>query len=339
MRSCSHDIVWNRPLVLLTFSVLLALASLSVPLRAQRSTCSQQSVFVSVEDSEGNPVAGLTAANFHASVGKESIQISLAEATPTRRIFIVLDRSGSMYESFLSHTSVLTAINLVQKSLPGVQFGFLTYNDEVDMQQLLTGDHDKVIERISQVTTAKEPWGPSAMTSAILAGLKTLSPSRPGDAVIAITDGGENANQVGYSTVEQKFIESNARLFAVLLIQDKKLRDSETQFEKEKHELEKTMEASGGEIFYLSHDAPLMEPHPKRIQFQVDKDFHNLPEIADAILKKMANSYELQISVPEDLRKASDWRLGAQRGTEDKSGALFLRYQPKLFPCTDPKSK
>jgi hypothetical protein len=97
--------------------------------------------------------------------------------------------------------------------------------------------------------------------------------------------------------------------------------------------------AVGGEIFYIGSKSESKETHPKHIQFRVEKDFQNLPNIADSILRYMATAYRLQISMPTALTKPEDWKMEVTRNSGAKDTSLFLRYQPKLFPCTDPKSK
>src|SRR5229473_548218 len=122
MRSCLKTKIRTALLILLVITVLVMHRSLPTAASAQQDSCTQRVVFVSVEDENGQPVSGLTAANFHAILGKQSILITKAKPAPVRRIVILLDRSGSMYDDYMYRTSAFIASNLVQRSAAKIEF-------------------------------------------------------------------------------------------------------------------------------------------------------------------------------------------------------------------------
>ena len=77
--------------------VIVALACTAATLPAQDDPCTTRTVPVTVVDRQGNPVTGLTTANFRGKFRGKPVEIlSLTPDTRPRRIVMVVDASGSM---------------------------------------------------------------------------------------------------------------------------------------------------------------------------------------------------------------------------------------------------
>jgi hypothetical protein len=70
----------------------------------------------------------------------------------------------------------------------------------------------------------------TALFDAVLAGLNVLIPVQPGDAIYAITDGGENASQASAARTREALLKSGVRLYAFLFTEplpfEREARDS-----------------------------------------------------------------------------------------------------------------
>lgn len=334
-----HQNIARQRCAWLAIATTLTLPTLSTLICAQQNPCDQRKVFATVEDEKGQVVDGLTAANFHAILGKEIIPVTLAESSPLRRIVILLDQSGSMYDTYKYHAASYLITNLVKQSPLEIQFAFATYSSDFQLKQNITSNHYQMIEKVKQTLSVKAPWGPSATLDALLAGLGLLNPPETGDAVLLVTDGGENDSKINWDDAARHLAGSDVRLFAAVVTPQYRtgvLQEYET---KETRKFKKMFEDMGGEIFWLGSDYPSRGAHPKNIVFHISVDCHDIPKSAADILQFMEAGYRLQISPIGTFTKPVDWKLEVTNGSRAKATALFVRYPPKLFPCSATSSQ
>jgi hypothetical protein len=290
-------------------------------------------VFLNVENRNGGPVSGLTAANFRGSTGKDPVSITSAEPIQIRRIVIVLDQSGSMYvaDAYVSAASLIA--NIVAHAPTEYEFAFLTYAETTRVRKQLTTNRNELIDALREAMAVKAPDGPSATSStldAAIAGLELFSPAEPGDAVLMITDGGESSSKASLSDVELRFAHSDARLFAAIPI------TAATPYASPEYQtaiaqpLKKMVEAVGGEVFWFSGKPPAvrMDPHHS-----------DLPGGPSGMLEKMRTGYRLQIATPTTVTKPADLKMEIIESSDGNRSGDILRYQPKLFPCSVPATQ
>jgi hypothetical protein len=316
-----------------TTAAALALAATAWGVRAQEKPCTKETVYVNVENRNGGPVSGLTAANFHGSVAKESVSITSAEPAQIRRIVIVLDQSGSMYiaDAYISAASLIA--NIVAHAPAEYQFALLTYSKSTRVKRQFTSDRNELMDALREAMAVKAPDGPSATSStldAALAGIELLSPSEPGDVVLMVTDGGESSGKATASDVEIRFAHSDARLFAAIPITVATPNASPEYQAVLAQPLKKMIETVGGEVFWFAGKPPevRMDPHQS-----------NLPGGPSGILEKMRTGYRLQIAMPTTVTKPVDLKLEMIGSSDGNTSGDILRTQPKLFPCTIPATQ
>jgi von Willebrand factor type A domain-containing protein len=324
----------------LAVAAALVLTALPGRANAQQESCVQRPIFINVEDDKGQLVGGLTAANFRATAGKEAVAVTLAEPAAPRRIVILLDHSGSMFDDFLYHASAFAITTMVKRAAPDIEFAFATYSNDFRVRKDLTSNHDELIETVKQTLSDKTTvWGPSAMLDASERGLEMFTAPRIGDAVLLVTDGGENKSGVELTDVERRFTSSDVRLFAVIVTRVTLTSYSEDAARKEISAVKKLIDTVGGEMFWLGANYSINRPHEKDIKFPIALDYHNVPDAADGILRNMATTYRLYVSPPAALTKPEDWKLEVTDNSGTKNPAVFVRYQSKLYPCTVPTTK
>jgi Mg-chelatase subunit ChlD len=189
--------------------------------QAQKVPSEKRSVLVNVIDAHGNAVRDLTKDNFHVRVnGKPAVVLDARYSLAPRRIVLLLDMSGSMIAETASgkwRIAREAADDLLAETPAEMPIAMLTFSRKV-------GD----VFDFSQGRAAIAKWlkegpgrrsnlqGGTALFDAILEGLKLLQPVQPGDAVYAITDGGDNVSHALADGTELALLQSDVRLFAFL---------------------------------------------------------------------------------------------------------------------------
>lgn len=312
----------------------LTLAVLPNHICAQQNSCTQKSVFINVEDEKGQPVPGLTAAAFHVTAGKQTISVNSVAPAPPRRIAILLDQSGSMFDDFLYRTSASVITTMLKRSNSDVEFAFVTYANDFRVRKDLTSNHEELIEIVNHTLSDKSTvWGPSAMLDAAERGLEMFKSPRIGDAVLLVTDGGENMSEATRADVERRFAGSDVRLLAAIIKRTNVQGYSADAEQKEISGVKKLIDVTSGEIYWLGAKYSASRPNQKEIKFPIALDYHNVPEAVDGMLRNMATTYQLQISLPAEVRKAEEWKVEITGIAGGTNTALFARYPSKIYPC------
>lgn len=189
---------------------------------AVNSQPATRSLILNVTDTHGIAVRDLTKENFALFLnGKPAPVINAQYSLAPRRIVVLLDMSGSMagetrsgkwriageaVHDLLSQTPVESPIAVV--TFAG------RVHDVFDFSQGRSGVAQWLQENPDRSPKLKEKK--TALFDAILAGLKLLGDAQPGDAIYAITDGGENASRASARQTEAALQQSGVRLFALL---------------------------------------------------------------------------------------------------------------------------
>jgi len=179
-----------------------------------------RSILVNVLDRSGNAVRDLTNNNFRVKVNGRPAAISGASySLAPRRIVVLLDMSGSMggEKDGKKWQIAREAVQDLLAESPGdVPIALLTFSDQV--HDVFAFSQRSTISRWLQEASSqrRSVRGHTALRDAIQASLRMLQPFHPGDAVYAITDGGDNASHVSADKTKAALRESGVRLFAFL---------------------------------------------------------------------------------------------------------------------------
>ena len=177
-----------RLAAVLALSMVIGLFSQSQAKEAEH----RRVVVVSVIDKDGNPVPGLTAANFRAKANEQDVTVlsASADGTTPRRIAIVVDASSSMTEAWASVWAA--AVDMVQRLTPKNRIAILTWDYKLRQQSDLSSDPG-VLKQALLKGKAHKPDGPGALYN----GLVTASAGLSGedlDVICLLTDGDDNAS-------------------------------------------------------------------------------------------------------------------------------------------------
>lgn len=202
----------------------------SAPLPNDRTQTNQQTAIsitselvaipVSVNDSQGNFVSGLTRENFRIYENNHSEEIALFEQEDTPvSVGLLVDHSGSM-ESKL--WNVVTAISgFARSSNPQDEMFVVDFADAVTVELLggkaFTNNPAEVQGSILKAATI----GKTALYDAVAAGLTHLRLAHwQKKALVIVSDGGDNASGYKYSQILAKARESQVAIYAVGLVDE-----------------------------------------------------------------------------------------------------------------------
>jgi len=208
--------------ILLSVLMLPALLSSGFAQQSAPSPPPTSSAVVNVLNAHGNAIRNLSKENFRLRVnGKPVALVDARYTVAPRRIVVVLDLSGSMVEEKPTWQIAHDAVeDLLVQTPTDVSIAMLTFantvRDRFDFRQSRPAIAKWLSEGPGQRPKLKQP-AKTALFDAILEALKLLDPIQPGDAIYAITDGGENASKASTGRTKIALRQSGVRLFAFLL--------------------------------------------------------------------------------------------------------------------------
>jgi hypothetical protein len=217
----------RRPLLTVLIVAAVALEWRPRPALAQQkeSATEPRPVVVSVIDRHaGLPVRDLTKDDFRARNNGRPVTVVDAQfSTASRRILVLLDMSASMTERQSDKWAfVREAVgDLLRQAPADVRIGMLTFSksshEVFDFSQSRGAIAAWLDEGSGRQPRLKHREVQTALLDAIVEGAKMLAPVQPGDALYAITDGGENASHSTRVQAEMALLQSGVRLFTLCL--------------------------------------------------------------------------------------------------------------------------
>jgi Mg-chelatase subunit ChlD len=183
-----------------------------------------RSIAVNVFDARGDAIRDLTMESFRVHLNGNPVAVLDAQySVAARRIVVLLDISGSMRGEYSTGkwTIAREAVgDLLAQTPPDVPIAMLTFAGEVKNTFDFSHNRTDIARWLEGVPkrgpTLKYP-AKTALFDAILEGLRLLGTVRSGDAIYAITDGGENASHASRPQTRAALLQSTVRMFAFLL--------------------------------------------------------------------------------------------------------------------------
>jgi len=223
-------------------------------------TNSPASLLVNVIDSKGDAIRDLTKANFRIKVnGRSAEPVDASYSLAPRRIAVVLDMSGSMAGGAEDKRWLVVreaVEDVLADTSADVPIAFLTFSDHVHDVFDFSQSRNSIAAWLKQgVTKGRDSRvrGRTALFDALDTATKMFGPSRPGDAIYVITDGGDNDSHIRARTVREMLLRTQTRLF-VFLLSEKSRFDMNAGSDSVK-EIART---TGGFVFGVSgHNTPV----------------------------------------------------------------------------------
>jgi VWA domain-containing protein len=309
---------------------------LAAPLRAQNAPCLRRTVVANVVDEKGNPLPGLTAADFQAKFRGKPVKIlSATFDQQPRRILILLDTSGSMEEHFRNrHVPIIDALRLfVARAAPGDFLAFATFSKALQTRVDFSRIRDPFEVQFQAIQPKKEKHSGgarrTALWDALVAAAVLFQSPKAGDTIVLISDGGDNESKVSAENAEKTLLGAGVRLFVLLLTEPPESPPTPEE-EEGPGTLRRLAQATGGIVLETWEEAStVIRPRLTFLTSPEDtkKAVANLRQQVDA-------SYRLDIELPEAVDKVRGWDLKLADNNTARERHLEFYFQQKLAPCS-----
>jgi hypothetical protein len=179
----------------------------------------------------------------------------------------------------------------------------------------------QVMLRVAQLSDRQRVAPPekarTALIDAILYAVKLLGTPMPGDAIYAITDGGDNVSHASWADVRRALIASGTRLFAFIL-EEKYFPPADDQERIGRLYTSDAVRDTGGwnVVFTFSPGARVSE---------------GLPQLHDQI----AYFYQLEVALPSSLERRAEWNIQLVDDHGQRRKDLTLYFPREVVPCGD----
>jgi von Willebrand factor type A domain len=289
---------------------------------------------VNVLDRNGRAVPDLGKDDFRVRVnGRPTALLQASYSLAPRRIVVLLDVSASMAGELDNKKWWIAREaleDLLVETPSDVSIALLTFSDQVhdvfDFSQsrasmaawLKQGEHHGRDNRVR---------GRTAIFDALLAATKMFGSARPGDAIYAITDGGDNSSHILASNIRKLLLQSGIRLFIFLFVER---RPGEPQSGTDS--LMEIARASGGFVFGISPRHSGVDFLPSW-SFTFDDNDHILEKIkiyTQALNIQVSGFYTLSFDSPAPLGKARKVSLALVDHSGKPRNELAFTYSSML---------
>lgn len=324
---------------LLTLGLLLA----AVVPAARAQVCSpevplRRTLPVNVLDAQGNLVRGLTAADFRASFRGQPVKIlSVTRAAGSRRIVILLDVSGSMATPKSKWgVARMAAEDVAAYAPPGSSVALVAFSDRVNEKLDFAVGREALLRKVSEMDSDSIPGGGkgrTALLDALAESLGMLDKPELGDAVFAITDGGENSSRIRRKQAEGNLLHSEARFFFFLLRSPLWEHLAANELAGGVGMLDDLRKASGGYSVNVWPTSVSQLYETERFDLS-EEDRAAIRFLTHRLYQQMGEFYSVEVVLPEGLSKPQGWKLEVLGENGKRRKDVEVVYPRKLVPCT-----
>lgn len=299
--------------------------ALSFRLPAQENPCLTRTVPVNVTTNDYRVVSGLTSANFRGKFRGHPVEIiSVKYDTGPRRIVILLDASGSM--KYAWEAELGTAQNIVLQAPPKDSFAVLAFGDGTSYMRIGFGKDPKdLVNGLGRMTRVGKAYGKTAMLDALLEAVNMSRPLRMGDALLLISDGGDNASRSDPAQSQSVLLSSGVRLFALIMGKDLPDRERTPEEAAGPGGLRDLINAVGGDSLGVASGGPVNH-------VLTDQGRKNMASAASALGREFSEFYAVEVKLPEAVDKPRGWQLEVVGDIPEKH-YLRVVYPHRLAPC------
>jgi Ca-activated chloride channel family protein len=209
------------------------------------------SLYASVVDKDGRFVPGLEQSRFRVLEDgvEQRLETFSREDVPVS-IGIALDLSGSMHGKIGQVNRA--AMAFIQAGNPDDEFFLVGFNDDVELLQDYTGDHDELQDALENTVVA----GKTHLYDAVYLGVeKAQKGNKPKKALVVITDGADDTSYYRLKELLAKIQESDVQVFCVGFLDEAPKKGifgrwSNSEAKKYSDALASISEDTGGKVFF-----------------------------------------------------------------------------------------
>jgi VWA domain containing CoxE-like protein len=296
---------------------------------AQDAACLRRTLPLSVQDSRGLPIRGLTPSDLAAKIRDADIKIvSITPDERPHRIVILLDASGSMKMSWLD--TLVLASALAELQVPNVQMALLIFGTKIQEKVDFTAGQRAVAERLRQIRSGaknatKSIEGRTALYDALLAGVQLLgSSASSADVLYFISDGADNASQTRVGELSRELTSRGVRLFAADVFTPIAYRNRTPEEINGPRQLDDLIKQTGGDMILPFPNGPPAKP-----------DWHTVGQVMNVFYLRMVQNYLVELELSSSLNKRRKWELNLVGARREQWKGARLKYPDELLPCGD----
>jgi len=173
---------------------------------------------VNVRDSRGAFVANLPISSFYVRVGGREATVSSANAfNGTNWLIMIVDASASLSGDASNEQELWRAIKNLSEQLitlapPSTKLALVVFSERVLRRLDFGHSRQELVTTIEQLPA---PTGKTALWDSLLEPGSIFSDPIPGDAVVAISDGGDDFSKSRSRDVQSVFVAEGVRIFAI----------------------------------------------------------------------------------------------------------------------------
>jgi hypothetical protein len=297
------------PVIIRAAVLCLALAASA---HAQDDSCRHRTLPVSVLDEHGKPVVGLTSHDFSATVHGKPVQIlSLQADTHSPRVVVVLDSSAGMTRTTGQWTLARAiAADALRVSPKPFRAGLIIFNDQVRATFPVTRDPQCARDALHEFQpVAAGPEGRTGGRTAVWDALKEafalLDPPEFGDTIYLITDGEDTASKTNPAEIGALAVSRGVRLSVALFSPGVDfpaiaVSSDPAIFDIPMH--------SGGQVIRVESAMATFRGRVMTYNL-TPSQFKELDTAIAALYAEVQFAMRMEIVLPEDLKKPTDWKL------------------------------
>lgn len=262
------------------------------------------SILVNVLDQDGNGVRDLNKDKFRVKINGRLAPLLAADySLAPRRIVVLLDMSGSMAGEASQNKKWLIARSALEEFLsetsPQVQVALVTFSSRThEIFDFSQGRSSIAAWLKSGAAQRSNVKGTTAFYDAMVAAAKLMEPSRPGDAIYALTDGGDNSSNAPRDAAKTILLSSRIRLF-LFLFAETKARDAE-----QVRDIVGLAYESGGFVFGVTGRNSLPAASHSDFSYEYgDKTLKQIELYTRALNTQVNGFYTLQLVSPVSAKK------------------------------------
>jgi hypothetical protein len=273
-----------------------------------------------INQKDGNPVPGLTVANFHGELHEKPVKIlSVAEDTGSRHIALVVDTSRGMGNDRTRWGFAWDAAeDLVVSLTPENKFVFLTVADHLQEHTDLSSDLETLRSALHRLRESKAA-GPTALYDGVIRTAKAFYSPGFADVICLITDGVDTASTQSTKEAETVVARAGLRVF-VIWVRPAEGYTAGRDIRLASRWMARMAEMSGGFVL-----------RPR--SYKRDRVAQEL----SPLLGLVTHVYRIEVEFPCAVEKPTEWKLEVVDADGKKRKNVDVSYARLLVPLEKPE--
>jgi hypothetical protein len=232
--------------------------------------------------------------------------------------------------------------NLIRSAPNGTSFALLTFADGIVDRVGFSEGLQRLQEKVRELEArdwhrSKGPARKTALFDSVLAAVDALKPSKAGDAILLISDPGQDSSQHNRDELRDALLASGARLFFFHSLPKRAIREPMVQFSASGYAVYHLVWDTGGD-FYSYPRPGKTEGAENILMREAEAEMRAKgPEIllplAHLFMQEISGFYSMRITLPEPVDSVREWKLEAASPEGEKRYQLKVAYPRLLTPC------